>query len=113
MNITGRQWNDPSYQPTTVTPDAGYVVNTWSYPVCGVRDPKITDGNEYALKAGDTYIGRGYHNATYSPFYSYIVSQTMTNGNDLWAFQDWGLHNTYTGFTTPGTVANDYHCEVQ
>ncbi len=104
MNVVGRQWNDPSYASTTATADTGYVVNTWSYNVCGVRQP----GFGYALKAGESYDGRGYNNTLYSPFYSYVVKPTMVNTDDLWALQTKPAY-TFTGFD----LANDGVCTLR
>lgn len=83
--ITGHQWNDPDYQPSSpVKIDVGYVVKNWSYNVCGVRQPNFGE----ALLATETFLGEGYDHTRYSPFYSYRVDSPMVNTDSKWMIQD-------------------------
>jgi len=98
--ITGHQWNDATYQPSTpVATDANkYVANTYSYNVCGVRQPNFPEG----LYADNTN-NVGYNAVTYSPYFSFNVSNGGTNA---WAVQT--VPATYPG----GTTSSTYGCTV-
>ncbi|MDP2930538.1 MAG: SipW-dependent-type signal peptide-containing protein [bacterium] len=104
--ITGHQWNDPSY-PVSSTVDTGagkYVANTWSYNVCGVRQP----GYYYAVFA-DGSNPTAYDYATYSPYFSYSVQGASPWG---WKVQAPG-DTDYAGGKTHCTSATDCYCTVK
>jgi len=106
--ITGHQWNNPDYQPSTpaITNATGYVANDWSYSVCGVRQP-----NHVPLLATETYSGTGYDATKYSPFFSYRVDSPMVDTNSKWMIHDNDPLDYAGGETTiDGT---DTHCEVK
>jgi len=99
--ITAHQWNDPSYPVSTpVDISSGkYVANTWSYSVCGVRQPN------YYPAVGANGSGPAYDTTKYSPYFSYSVQ-----GASPWGWSAKGpLPQSYQG----GTTEADYSCTVK
>lgn len=105
--VTGHQWNNPDYQPSSpvAIDPTGYVASSWSYNVCGVRQPKFWT----PLLATDTYVARGYDYTKYSPFFSYRVAPTMVDTNSMWMIKGSGPSD-YAGGTTNLT---DGSCKVK
>jgi predicted ribosomally synthesized peptide with SipW-like signal peptide len=99
--ITAHQWNDSSYPVSTpVDISSGkYVANTWSYSVCGVRQPN------YYPAVGADGSGPAYDTTKYSPYFSYSVQ-----GASPWGWSAKGpLPQTYQG----GTTETDFSCTVK
>ena len=98
--ITAHQWNDPSYPVSTpVDISAGkYVANTWSYNVCGVRQPG------YYPAVGANGSGPAYDKTTYSPYFSYSVQ-----GASPWGWKVQTVPASYQG----GNTLSDFSCTVK
>lgn len=100
LAITAHQWNDPDYQPSTpiATSVSRYVANTWSYNVCGVRQPDY-----YQAVYADGSNPTSYDDTTYSPYFSYSVQ-----GGSPWGWAVHSVPSTYQG----GSTGGDYGCTV-